>query len=317
MKKYFIYSLFIIFISLIFINNKKDVYEYYKIEKINDVERYSLYGYINSKKYEIIDKTNKNINNLVVGEINKPIWVDYFKDINLYLLINYCKIKCNTSFTKINKNKNYTLLEDSNGYTYIGSENGEFGFSIFNESYRPKQCENLVYKENEKICYDINYIELDNKYTQQIEKLFEKLAESYIITIDKNYNPYNQNLSYTVKLKYRSGIIDQSWIFDYGPDGLYSLQGYYNSIKETIDFKKISLKNAINLYQGDNKMYQLMPDLNYDTIKFESKDNDSLIINDFTVKYKKIIYKGRLLISPFYYVFTNNGPYYIPAIKLK
>lgn len=285
----------------------------------SDIKRKKM-GYLVERGYDeiIIDKIIKSRTPNKLYEINNPNWVLFFELIKKHFYPSNCGVNCSDEI-EINNNNDYSNYTDMRGVSYSGSNKDEYSFGVIFEENRPQSCseKDLPMKKNN--CYDYDTLAINSAYLSKINNFLNELNFDYEYEITDKFIEHSNTFNYNIKFIIDNNSVDSGWFFDFGPNGAYSLKGFYlENIEKNIDkFSFISLNKAIKYYKNNNYLYNLIPNLVKDNETYIKNDNNILYISNVEISYRKNIYNEKLYIFPYYKLTTDKGVYYLLAIEEK
>ena len=285
----------------------------------SDIKRKKI-GYIVDEGYEeiIINKNIKSKTPNKLYEITNPNWPLFFGLIKKHFYPSKCLIDCDYAIM-LNNNNDYLNYTDKSGVSYSGSNKDEYSFGVIFEENRPQSCseKDLPMKKNN--CYDYDTLAINSAYLSKINNFLNELNFDYEYEITDKFIEHSNTFNYNIKFIIDNNSVDNGWFFDFGPNGAYSLKGFYlENIEKNIDkFSFISLNKAIKYYKNNNYLYNLIPNLVKDNETYIKNDNNILYISNVEISYRKNIYNEKLYIFPYYKLTTDKGVYYLLAIEEK
>jgi len=296
-------------------NSKLGSYLVYKSDNgRNDVGYLLDHGF----KKIILDKNIKTRTPDRLFEITTPNWDLFFSLIKKHFYNSNCKVNCKDDLNLLVKN-DFSIYIDKKGVNYNGSNIGKYSFGVNYEKNRPVNCGGKELSNNSD-CLDLDIKTLNETYIKKINSFLSELNFDYKYKIEDKYINYSNTFSYNIKFILENSNIDSSWYFDFGPNGAYSLQGFYieNEEKNIAKFSFITLEKAIEYYLKNDYLYSLIPDLESgDKSNTIIKNNNNLLITNMEITYKKNIYDQKLYILPYYKIATDKGIFFILAVEPK
>jgi len=287
----------------------------------SDLDRFDDIGYLVDHGYNkiILDKNIKTRTPDKLFEITTPNWDLFFSLMKKHFHNSNCKVNCNDDLDLLGKG-DFSNYIDKNNVEYNGSNNGEYSFGVNYEKNRPENCGGKESSTNNSDCLDLDIKTLNEKYIMQINNFLSELSFNYKYIITDRYLESSNTFNYIIQFIIENSNIVSTWHFDFGPNGAFSLQGFYieNTENNIEKFNYITLEKSIEYYQKNNYLYNLIPDLESgDKNNMITKNNNNLLITNMEITYKKNIYDQKLYILPYYKITTDNGIYYILAVEPK